>query len=54
MNELYCADCADTETPVMACFVDYGRSLCSPCFFRIRGLDKAVREALGDKDDEQA
>ena len=50
MNIIYCSRCADVETPIAACFIDYGRSLCSPCFFELKGRDDAMRKALGDPD----
>ncbi len=51
---LYCADCSDVKTPVTADFIQYGRSLCSPCFFKKKMIDEGIRLALddpGDRDD---
>jgi hypothetical protein len=45
---LYCARCADVE--VSASFIEYGRSLCASCFFELKGIDDALREATGDPD----
>jgi len=50
---LYCANCADVETPISACFIEYGRSLCSPCFFKLKEIDEGVRRAMGDPDSVQ-
>ncbi len=47
---LYCARCADVETPVSASFIEHGRSLCASCFFELKGIDDALRVATGDPD----
>ena len=47
---IYCSDCIDPETPVVATYIAYGKSLCSHCFFRHQQMDRDMRRATGDPD----